>query len=173
MNRRRRLLKALWFDRTGWALYSKRLERGTLELPAADEATGQVEVDPAQLAIILEGMTRSEGPARAPQAPIPATASAVDNTDQQIQVTVGIDTAASTRDKEGMDTLPPAIQALVDELRADRAAQRRQPEMQSRLLEKLNDEVVQPDEDALAAADSWPATASRCASRSGRRRWRR
>ena len=56
VNRRRRLLKALWFDRTGWALYSKRLERGTFELLAADEATGQVEVDPAQLAMILEGI---------------------------------------------------------------------------------------------------------------------
>ena len=56
VNRRRRLLKALWFDRTGWALYSKRLERGTFEFPAADEATGQVEVDPAQLAMILEGI---------------------------------------------------------------------------------------------------------------------
>lgn len=40
-----------------------------------------------------------------------------------------------------MDTLPPAMQALVDELRADRAAQRRQLELQSRMLEKLHDEV--------------------------------
>ena len=56
INRRRRILKALWFDRSGWALYSKRLERGTFELPEADGDERQVQVDPAQLAMILEGI---------------------------------------------------------------------------------------------------------------------
>jgi transposase len=56
VNRRRRLLKALWFDRTGWALYSKRLERGTFELPQPTGEERQVQVDPAQLAMILEGI---------------------------------------------------------------------------------------------------------------------
>ncbi len=56
VNRRRRLLKALWFDRTGWALYSKRLERGTFELPQPTGDERQVQVDPAQLAMILEGI---------------------------------------------------------------------------------------------------------------------
>jgi transposase len=56
VNRRRRLLKALWFDRTGWALYSKRLERGTFELPRPQGDERQVQVDPAQLAMILEGI---------------------------------------------------------------------------------------------------------------------
>ena len=56
VNRRRRLLKAIWFDRTGWALYSKRLERGTFELPTDDAETGKVAIDPAQLAMILEGI---------------------------------------------------------------------------------------------------------------------
>ena len=56
VNRRRRLLKALWFDRTGWALYSKRLECSTFELPGANEDTGQVEGDPALLVMILEGI---------------------------------------------------------------------------------------------------------------------
>ncbi len=56
VNRRRRLLKALWFDRTGWALYSKRLERGTFELPQPAGDERQVQVDPAQLAMILEGI---------------------------------------------------------------------------------------------------------------------
>ena len=56
VNRRRRLLKALWFDRTGWALYSKRLERGTFELPQPSGDERQVQVDPAQLAMILEGI---------------------------------------------------------------------------------------------------------------------
>jgi len=56
VNRRRRLLKAIWFDRTGWALYSKRLERGTFELPEVDEGVTKVTIDPAQLAMILEGI---------------------------------------------------------------------------------------------------------------------
>jgi transposase len=56
VNRRRRLLKALWFDRTGWALYSKRLERGSFELPQPTGGERQVQVDPGQLAMILEGI---------------------------------------------------------------------------------------------------------------------
>ena len=56
VNRRRRLLKALWFDRTGWALYSKRLERGTFELPEVDDGVTKVSIDPAQLSMILEGI---------------------------------------------------------------------------------------------------------------------
>lgn len=56
VNRRRCLLKALWFDRTGWAIFSKRLERGTFELPKPPDGARQVRVDPAQLAMILEGI---------------------------------------------------------------------------------------------------------------------
>lgn len=56
VNRRRRLLKALWFDRTGWALYSRRLERGSFELPTVADGVDKVAVDPAQLAMILEGI---------------------------------------------------------------------------------------------------------------------
>jgi len=56
VNKRRRLLKALWFDRTGWAIYSKRLERGTFELPKVDGDARKVAIDPAQLAMILEGI---------------------------------------------------------------------------------------------------------------------
>ena len=56
VNQRRRLLKAIWFDRTGWAIFSKRLERGTFELPTAVGGARKVRVDPAQLAMILEGI---------------------------------------------------------------------------------------------------------------------
>lgn len=56
VNRRRKLLKAIWFDRNGWALYSKRLERGSFELPSAEGGAGKVAIDPAQLAMILEGI---------------------------------------------------------------------------------------------------------------------
>jgi transposase len=56
VNKRKRLLKALCFDRTGWAIYSKRLERGTFELPSPDGDVRKVAIDPAQLAMILEGI---------------------------------------------------------------------------------------------------------------------
>ena len=56
VNRRRRLLKALWFDCDGWALYSKRLERGTFQLPTAVDDSRKVVVDRAQLAMILQGI---------------------------------------------------------------------------------------------------------------------
>jgi transposase len=56
VSRRRRLLKALWFDRTGWAVFAKRLERGTYQLPDAGEGVTQVAVDVGQLAMILEGI---------------------------------------------------------------------------------------------------------------------
>jgi transposase len=59
VNRNRRLIRALWFDRTGWAMFSKRLERGSFELPDVEQGVGKVAVDPAQLAMILEGISLS------------------------------------------------------------------------------------------------------------------
>ena len=56
VNRRKRLLKAIWFDRNGWALYAKRLERGTFELPSSDGEERKLAIDPGQLAMILEGI---------------------------------------------------------------------------------------------------------------------
>lgn len=55
-NRRRRLCKMVWFDGSGWCLFSKRLERGTFELPSAPEGAQQVVVDPSTLAALLEGI---------------------------------------------------------------------------------------------------------------------
>ena len=42
MNRRRRLAKVLWFDRSGWCILAKRLERGSFQLPSIPAGTGQV-----------------------------------------------------------------------------------------------------------------------------------
>lgn len=56
VNRRRNLMKLLWFDRTGLALLYKRLERGTFQLPEVAVGQSRVEVDAAQLAMILEGI---------------------------------------------------------------------------------------------------------------------
>ena len=54
-SRDRRLLKALWFDRSGWAIFSKRLERGSFQIPDAPKGARTVDVDVGQLAMISEG----------------------------------------------------------------------------------------------------------------------
>jgi transposase len=57
VNRRGDRLKALWWDHDGLALFYKRLESGTFEtLRAADEAAA-VELDAAELAMLLSGVS--------------------------------------------------------------------------------------------------------------------
>jgi transposase len=53
-NRRRDRMKILYWDRDGFAVWMKRLERGIFNLPTP---TGdRVEVTPAEMAAILEGI---------------------------------------------------------------------------------------------------------------------
>lgn len=54
-NRRRTLVKVLYWDRNGYCVVAKRLERGTFHLPRATEH-GVIEVEAAELALILEGI---------------------------------------------------------------------------------------------------------------------
>ena len=56
VNRRRKLMKTIWFDRSGWCIFSKRLEIGTYELPMPVGDARRVAIDPTQLAMILEGV---------------------------------------------------------------------------------------------------------------------
>lgn len=57
LNRRRDRIKVLVWDRNGFWLLYKRLERGTFErLEIADDAA-RVEIDRARLAMLLEGVT--------------------------------------------------------------------------------------------------------------------
>ncbi len=56
INKRGNLMKLLFFDRSGWAVLYKRLERGTFQLPSVESATGRTEIDAAELAMILEGI---------------------------------------------------------------------------------------------------------------------
>jgi transposase len=55
INRRRDRIKILYFDRDGLAIWYKRLESGSFEMPRTAEGDG-VELQPAQLAMILSGI---------------------------------------------------------------------------------------------------------------------
>jgi transposase len=56
-NRRRDRLKILYWDRDGFAVWAKRLERGTFRIPGA--ADGRVEMTAADLAALLAGIDLS------------------------------------------------------------------------------------------------------------------
>jgi len=56
VNRRRTMLKLLVHVRTGYAIYYRRLSRGTFQLPPVDDDQARVEVDVATLTMMLEGI---------------------------------------------------------------------------------------------------------------------
>ena len=49
-------LKILFWDRNGYVVYFKRLERGRFQLPAVNERRTRVEMEAAQLAMLLDGI---------------------------------------------------------------------------------------------------------------------
>lgn len=56
-NRRGDRMKILFWDRSGYCLFYKRLERGTFHLPAeVDRAARHIEMEAAELALMLEGI---------------------------------------------------------------------------------------------------------------------
>ena len=56
-SRRGDRVKILYWDRDGYAMWYKRLERGSLRFPtAAAQATGNVEIKAADLMMILDGV---------------------------------------------------------------------------------------------------------------------
>ncbi len=56
LNRRRTMIKILVWDRSGFVIWSKRLERGTFELPRSPEAGASVALRWEELVMILEGV---------------------------------------------------------------------------------------------------------------------
>jgi transposase len=57
LNRRKNRIKLLLWDRTGWLLLYKRLERGTFHLARTPPPGARhVEVDAGELALLLEGL---------------------------------------------------------------------------------------------------------------------
>jgi transposase len=57
VNRRGDRLKALWWDRDGLALFYKRLEAGTFEMPRSQGESAAVEIDATELALLLSGVS--------------------------------------------------------------------------------------------------------------------
>jgi transposase len=55
LNRRRDRIKILYFDRDGLAIWYKRLEAGSFEIPRASEGDS-IELQATQLALILSGI---------------------------------------------------------------------------------------------------------------------
>ena len=53
-NRRGDRVKILYWDRTGYAIWYKRLEEGVFRFPGAEE--GRIEIEGMELAMILEGI---------------------------------------------------------------------------------------------------------------------
>jgi transposase len=56
LNRRRDRIKLLMWDVTGFALYYKRLERGTFELPKRAQEKGSAQLSWSELVLVLEGI---------------------------------------------------------------------------------------------------------------------
>ena len=57
MNKKRNQVKLLLFEGDGFAIYYKRLEKGTYELPAADNQTSSIMISSEQLQLILQGIS--------------------------------------------------------------------------------------------------------------------
>jgi transposase len=55
-NRRGDQVRILFWDRTGYCLFSKRLERGVFRRPRCPEGARHLELEAAELALLLEGL---------------------------------------------------------------------------------------------------------------------
>jgi transposase len=49
-------VKILFWDKNGYVLYFKRLERGRFQLPVADDRRTRVEMEATELAMLLDGI---------------------------------------------------------------------------------------------------------------------
>jgi len=56
-NRRRNQVKLLYWEGDGFALYHKRLEKGTFELPVADAGQQVLSIEADQLLLLLKGIS--------------------------------------------------------------------------------------------------------------------
>lgn len=56
VSKRKRLVKVVYFDGSGWVIHAKRLELGTFELPTVAPGVDRVAVDGATLTALLAGV---------------------------------------------------------------------------------------------------------------------
>jgi len=56
LNRRRDRIKLLWWDEDGLAIFYKRLERGSYEVPCHLPGAKQLQLSSAQLSLLLSGV---------------------------------------------------------------------------------------------------------------------
>jgi transposase len=56
LNRRRDRIKLIHWDRDGLAIWMKRLERGTFQMPPCLPDAGHIEMDATDLALLLSGI---------------------------------------------------------------------------------------------------------------------
>jgi transposase len=56
LNRQRDRIKILWWDRDGLALWAKRLECGSYEMPRHEPGTQRLQLEATQLALLLNGV---------------------------------------------------------------------------------------------------------------------
>lgn len=57
LNRDRSIIKLLQWDRSGFSIYSKRLERGSFERPRSAEEQSSLQLSWEELVLILEGIS--------------------------------------------------------------------------------------------------------------------
>ena len=57
LNRKRDMVKLLFWDRSGFVVYCKRLERGTFERPLREASSGGIQLSWEELILILEGIS--------------------------------------------------------------------------------------------------------------------
>jgi transposase len=60
MNRARTFMKVLYYERGGFCLWSKRLERGTFELPASDDGGASYRLRLVELLQLIDGVSLAE-----------------------------------------------------------------------------------------------------------------
>ncbi len=69
-NKRGHLAKVLWWDRSGFSLFYKRLEKGVFRFPTGSDAS--LEIDAAELTLLLEGIDLAGAKRRARFEPPPS-----------------------------------------------------------------------------------------------------
>jgi transposase len=84
ISRRRDRVKILTWDNGGFVLFYKRLERGNFRMPACQDAETKVELDGAQLSMLLDGVDLSR--VRRPKKWIPASNFERKGIDKTVQV---------------------------------------------------------------------------------------